>query len=139
MKFLIDRSKWRSGNIGEHAIGKGYPMMLNNEGFMCCLGQCSAQYNEGSVDIFGFATPAGVAKKYRQVLNGANKVIRLLTQVNGNLISNSDFSEQAMEINDDPELSTEIREEMLRYLFESEGHEIEFSGEPVPYHDLTEE
>ena len=42
-ELVLDYDKWRSGNHSDSQVGVGPVRMLNNEGFMCCLGQFSQQ------------------------------------------------------------------------------------------------
>lgn len=43
MQFTLDVSKWRCGFESENKLGDGNTMLLNDEGYMCCLGQFSQQ------------------------------------------------------------------------------------------------
>ena len=43
--FVIDRSKWRNGVNGINSKGQGITKLLNEEGYMCCLGMVCSQLN----------------------------------------------------------------------------------------------
>ena len=58
MNFTIDRSKWRCG--GDDGKGWGETQLLNEEGFMCCLGQCSLQSGLSEEEIYRLGEPAFV-------------------------------------------------------------------------------
>ena len=68
-KLILDYYKWRCGGDGEGkkgcSLGKGYTQLLNNEGFMCCLGQFSFQLNENikEQDILEYGEPGEIDKK----------------------------------------------------------------------------
>ena len=55
MEFIIDRSKWRCGGQGKNSRGKGSVKLLNNEGFMCCLGQTCSQTGIENEDLLNKA------------------------------------------------------------------------------------
>ena len=45
VKFTIDVNTWRFGGMRDckNKHGEGHTYLLNNEGYMCCLGQISLQ------------------------------------------------------------------------------------------------
>lgn len=121
MKFTIDRSKWRSGLSYRYATGKGATLLLNTEGFMCCLGQCMEQ--------------EGIRK--RLLLNtGAPRELRVESIFIDEKGANSLIANEAIGINDDnePMKTVQEKEESLIELFAKHGHEIEFVGEVVNYY-----
>jgi hypothetical protein len=56
-KLILDYSKWICGEGGEHQLGKGGVALLNNDGFMCCLGQWSIQCGAKEEEILNFGEP----------------------------------------------------------------------------------
>ena len=62
MNFIIDYSKWRCGGNWENKLGEGETYMLNQEGFMCCLGQCQSQLGATNNDLRSMAQPSNVGK-----------------------------------------------------------------------------
>jgi hypothetical protein len=39
MEFVLDVSKWRSGGTGSEKLGRGDTLLLNRQGYQCCVGQ----------------------------------------------------------------------------------------------------
>jgi len=87
--FVLDYSKWRCGDNGINKLGKGKTELLNTSGFMCCLGQFSIQLGCEKKEIKGRLTPRDI-----------NKPIRLLSYKKDNWIENTNFSGNAIKIND---------------------------------------
>lgn len=123
MKTLIlDYSKWRCGEYSENKLGVGKTALLNDEGFMCCLGQFGLQLNPAltECDIKGEGEP-GDLKCY----------ITLLSQENdeGRYIS-TNLSVEAIDINDKKETTPEVKIELLKKLFGEYDCEIEVINNP---------
>ena len=123
---VIDRSKWRTGGVGINATGEGQTKLLNEEGFMCCLGfMCKSH----KIKTLGLGAPSGTRKV---------PLLTELNDVNPNLFSTTDhpkyknttLCEQAMNINDSEVTSREEKEERLKSLFEGKL-ELVFTGESV--------
>lgn len=55
-KITIDRSKWRRG--GDNQKDAGETCLLNNEGFMCCLGFISLAEGFAEDEILGAGEPS---------------------------------------------------------------------------------
>ena len=128
MEFVVKRSKWRAGDDGVNAIGKGETNLLNEEGFMCCLGHCALQLGAKKSEIDGQAMPKDILDK-----NDAFKYVPILNVKKGEFINDSKLSEQAATINDDDKLTTEQRERKLKSLFSKFKHSITFVGKAVPF------
>ena len=64
--YKLDVSTWRCGNpaFPPSYIGKGDTFMLNDEGYMCCLGQFAKQKNVSDEHLLKKSTPMGVDIKY---------------------------------------------------------------------------
>lgn len=117
MKFVIDTKKWRTGSEGSNKTGEGNTLLLNKEGFMCCLGMCLQQIGVDDVDLFGELTPASVKSNL-----DAMKIFR-----NGFLFEPSNsFAKEAIRINDKESTTVDEKKEKLIELFAKNGHEIEF-------------
>lgn len=58
-KLILDYSKWRCGDNGENKLGDGNTALLNDKGFMCCLGQFGLQLKPDlkEDDILGKGEP----------------------------------------------------------------------------------
>ena len=115
MLLVIDRSQWRCG--GFRGYGKGETFLLNKEGYMCCLGfRCLA--HDETLDILSHQNPnevAGAPKKLK-------KSETLCTR----------FAESAIEINDDEDITNEVRERRLRALAKRNNEKWIFVGEYGP-------
>lgn len=112
--FIIDRTKWRTGRESSFQTGLGNTALLNEEGFMCCLGFCSLQLGAKKEDLLSFLSP----KSITYLLNSNNPFIE--SDVN------SALSNEAMEINDSELFSLEDKEDALKSLFEKFELSIEF-------------
>jgi hypothetical protein len=104
-KLILDYSKWRCGDDGKYAIGKGNTCMLNSEGFMCCLGLISKQYDVPDIDLLDFGIPKFKAEGIP-------------------LFSNA-FVSSAIMINDNKDTTPEQKIESLTQLLQKEGIELE--------------
>lgn len=113
MQFVIDRSTWRCGGESRDKHGKGRTSLLNNDGYMCCLGQVCQQL--GQMNILNIDAPSILEIE-----------IEPLTIKEGNYTSDTELSDLAMSINDNSEYSRIERERLLSELFSSFGHEITF-------------
>lgn len=127
-KFIIHRNKWRCGNMAsneQNRLGLGKVALLNNEGYMCCLGQCLHQLGYPKSQLLNYQDPyvidsenAFVAKADRGFFDTKASKARLFV--------NTELSKLAMEINDDFRTSVSVKEKRLKRLFKQHGKEIEF-------------
>ena len=125
-KLILDYSKWRCGVDGDNKLGEGDTALLNSEGYLCCLGQFSLQLNKALTEknIRGMGKPEEIGKE-----------IPLLVQENYNYNKNSLFDETeltefAIDINDDPTTSSEEKISQLKELFLKQNYEIEVINKP---------
>ena len=128
--FTIDRSPWRCGGDASwetDAIrGAGLTMMLNDEGFKCCLGHIASQCGFSDEQLLSLAEPYEVVEPNSELSTG------FLTKINskdGGFVENTKLAEDAMGINDDCKLSDEQRESKLAKLFQKAGYSLSFVGE----------
>jgi len=158
MKFTIDRSKWRCGGdvrlekSNDNRRGQGFTQLMNDLGFMCCLGQISVQLCESKglpiYPIIGEGKPEDVGNMLNILEDDLEDEFRcwyemykeagLITledngELEGLCAANSELTKLAIGINDDNSLSDEERENKLVGLFADHGHEIEFVGEYVSF------
>lgn len=121
MKFTIDRSKWRCGGSNDYRTkrGEGTVNLLNDKGFMCCLGFVEKQLGLNDSQILDMDFP-----KHTRVAN-------ILCEYSKHSFTyfNSSLASQAARINDDGFYTDAEREAKLIELFAQHGHEIEFTGE----------
>jgi hypothetical protein len=112
-KLILDYSKWRCGDFGKHSVGFGFTQLLNNEGYMCCLGQIGRQCGMLDSELIGRGIPS---KVYRSSIPIFSR--------------NSAFIGQALLINDDPDTSPEEKISALTQLLAAEGIELEVINKP---------
>ena len=132
MKFRIDRSKWRSGgaiNAGKETVGLGKTKMLNEQGFMCCLGQCCKQMGLTDRQLENAFYPSGCGWNKDKVEDDNPFVTVYGKEVR--YLADTRLSSAAWEINDSLRFNTEEREEKLIDLFKEHGHELEFYGKKI--------
>jgi len=128
MKIPIDRSKWRCGGSGKNAHGRGMVRLQNHEGFMCCMGM-AAKAADPDAEILDVGLPADVEEHneaFRELLLKPGKVRE---------ITDSDFVNDCVGINDSAAMTAEMREANLQATAEEYGHEFEFFGEYGPFGD----
>lgn len=90
MKFVVDRSKWRCGGYAlSTQCGKGSTRLLNQEGFMCCLGHCALQLGTTQSDILDKGMP-----------HHTNKIIRILSRIDKEhgFLTNSTLSKKLLKL-----------------------------------------
>lgn len=126
-KLILDYSNWRSGGsegspVTENIVGKGSTQMLNDEGFMCCLGQFAPQLN---CDV-KFEGMRGTGEPCD---NGLIKLLTINDDDDG-IVENTQLSTDAMDINDDNETTPEKKIVLLKALFATNNCEIEVINKP---------
>ena len=123
--FTIDCNTWRCGDNGKYKLGEGNTVLLNDEGFMCCLGQVALQLDVHEADLLGKGEP-----------DQLDIDIELLTiRYNGDeeefIIANSVLSLDAMRINDSTESTVSQKMKDLKELFNDKGYDLEFINIPA--------
>jgi hypothetical protein len=119
VNFTIDYAKWRCGGDGPNKLGDGRTALLNDKGFMCCLGQVSLQLGLTTRQIFGKYAPVNVMVE--------NILCERLTS---GVFASSALAGDAMKINDNTETTPAEKMAALKELFAEHGHEIEFINVP---------
>ncbi len=116
MKYTIDRQTWRrGGDSAESNENYGATKLLNEQGYMCCLGQCMLQEGILKEVILEKGDPAAT-----------NLPCTFTVESSISSFSNNVLSQCAMDINDDRTLDDSEREEKLINLFKEHGLELEF-------------
>lgn len=121
-KVIIDRSKWRTGGNSDIATGEGNTLLLNAEGYQCCLGfVCEA---------------AGVPRKKMRgwcLPNSVNTVVEGLTELldvgSHDEFVDTKLADAAVGINDNGVMPPAEKEQKLLELFKDSPYELEFVGE----------
>lgn len=126
MKLVLDRSKWICGQPWdntqkENCAGQGDTELLNDYGYMCCLGQFTPQLNPAITDeeLEGSIYPSGL-----------NKKVKLLNYVKSlGYWVDTKFAKAAMSINDNADTTLSEKEEALVKLCKTNGVELEIVGD----------
>lgn len=122
MQFTIDMSKWRCGFDSDHKknrIGRGDTLLLNECGYMCCLGQLSLQLGKTKGEIMGMRSPDALDESTKH-LSRKRLGLVLCTKLSGH----------AIVINDDEETTVNQKMKLLRALFKKHGHTVRFTNDP---------
>lgn len=141
--FTIDCNTWRCGdkqvNVktdpvdinSNTSLGMGNTSLLNEQGFMCCLGQIAKQLDvyQGSLLSIGEPSEMPVADAVEPLM------VRIIEKdefgnTETDYFANTELSTEAMTIND--HLTITIADKMadLKDLFKSEGYRLEFINVP---------
>lgn len=121
MKFTIKLSKWRTGDNGRHNTGEGPTRLLNSQGFMCCLGFACLAQGVKKVNIENITAPNTVSRNICKQLPGLSRAAKWKNEY-----YTTNFTDRAIEINDN--LLTTVKEKMilLRKLCKKHGHQVRF-------------
>lgn len=119
-EIVIDRAKWRTGDDGPFATGKGDTMLCNGSKFKCCLGFITIANRVTCGDA---SLPAGT-----------EKFIKGLTEDSeGSDYRNTKLSSTAAALNDNPDTTLKEKEKLLKELFKDSPYKLKFIGKPVKY------
>jgi hypothetical protein len=121
IKVVIDRSKWRTGGKGSNSTGEGNTRLLNQEGFMCCLGFCCQAAGVSVADLYDTVLPHFLQVDLREALPGLKALIVRET--------GDSLSSRASIINDYLDTTPDQKEQKLLELFKDSEFEIEFTGD----------
>jgi len=120
MNFTVDRSRWQNGTTS-----KRYPeiadwrvketALLNEAGNMCCLGFVCRQLKVPKKALLGTDQPGALE-------------LNLTTKARVDKQLSEDLVDDAIGINDSPNLQPRDREKQLRRLFAKHGHTLSFVG-----------
>jgi|ERR1044072_2212079 hypothetical protein len=129
-RVIVDRNKWRTGEIGENATGKGEnTYLLNSDGSMCCLGFACIQTGIPRNKVLEISSPEDVFEKSESI------IIPKFSRVVSTNFRDTKLSKDAIRINDDNKSTPEQKERKLRKLFGKYGIDLEFIGE---YYTMNE-
>lgn len=122
-KVTIDRSKWRCGQDSAESAGKGLTMLLNAEGYMCCLGFVTrVVYPDLHIQNVFYPMQLGC------IVPGLSEKCERSYFYTNNL-RDTGLAERAALINDSKTLTRKQREEQLLELFKDSLYELEFVGD----------
>ncbi len=126
--YYLHVDKWRcGGDVGDSSqLGTGPTKMLNNQGYMCCLGQCAEQRGVHPTYLMSNSDPDGVSRmlkenfadsNYDQLMLKNPSPVRLRT-------NNSSFAVEAMRINDALRFTKSERAQALVDHFAKHGYRL---------------
>lgn len=131
MRLEIDRSKWSCGKDTERGPkksmhGKGPTELLNDQGYMCCLGFRALASGVLVDDIRNALEPCDI---FTEIERYPDSLLPLVFLGGEGYAGNSLFAKDAMLINDNCKISRADREGLLIQLAKSYGEEWVFVGE----------
>jgi hypothetical protein len=116
-QLVIDRSKWRNGG-NEYDKHYGDTQLLNEQGFMCCLGfYCLQIGGKTPYEIIGIPQPEDV-----DLHDG-------LGYLTNDLGRNTCFTDDAIKINDNECIDNDMREHQIKEHFKMIDVEVTFMGD----------
>lgn len=124
--LTIDRSKWRTGSDGPHHTGKGLTQLLNKQGFMCCLGFRCNQMGVLKKDLLGKSEPNDLSDEYDIPDLVEDKPI--YDWLGAMYYENTDFTREAIQINDDNSLTKKERERRIKEHFQKINVKVIFKN-----------
>jgi hypothetical protein len=130
IKVVIDRAKWRTGQNGFNATGKGKTMLLNQEGYMCCLGFCCKAAGVKSEDLLDVLTPERLSSARKIDISNTGLTVPSISSISNKSIPvNSRLAREAIHINDHSCSTPALKEQQILEVFKDSNFEIEFTGE----------
>ena len=138
MRFTIDRRKWRFGGSGTDETEQptcprvqqfGVTRLRNAQGLLCCLGMTLEQCGIPPDKLLNVAEPWELGTEWSpERADNLGIFFQRDPRQRRSEFANTNLSEQAMTINDEP-MPHGQRERRLMQLFAEEGHELRFVGE----------
>ena len=122
MKLILDVSKWRCGGSGSQVkvagdkgigLGIGNTRLLNQEGYMCCLGQWISQLHP-DIKILDVGEPSDLDEPNTFAIKDGE---------------NTDFANRAIIINDNERYTVEEKIDGLKQLCTDFKFELEVTNE----------
>ena len=124
IKVVINRSKWRTGGHSAVSTGVGDTLLLNAEGYMCCLGFCCKALGLADKAIFDTAVP-----QHAITVDECGKPgFKDLTMCINSSVVSTPLVGNAIFINDSTRLIPEEKEAKLQELFKDSDLELSFEG-----------
>ena len=131
---VLDYDKWICGCPNQRLArdegnyhGKGLTLLLNDEGFMCCLGQFSSQAGVEDKDLLSNGEPEEL-HRYKSIQ--VNGLVDSYENDEGVVIRNTCLADSAMTINDYEDSTVKDKARDIKELFEKEGYEVELVNFP---------
>lgn len=118
--YTLDMNTWRcgggsfpAGQVNPNILGKGVTYLLNEEGYMCCLGQFGRQAGLDDSKLFRIETPMCVD------VDGAYDPAFV-----DDALEDTTLAEALMEINDDGTTTPEEKISLIRATLQDAGHDL---------------
>ena len=126
MKFTIPRNKWRNSHHG-----KGSTLLLNKEGYQCCLGFCAEQLGIERKTLLRKSNPYNLFVYHNHFDPSRIFVTGLIVDVQQgfSVEAHTPLTNRAITINDSDAYDLQLKEQLLTRLFAENGYELEFVGE----------
>lgn len=118
MELTLDLKTWRCGGaqagVGTTRLGEGETMLLNEEGYSCCLGQFGLQFGAPEAALLYVNEPAVV-----------NTDVFVYPAV---FLNNGSLTRKCIDINDTPFIPIQQRIDRLRKLLDVHGYTLKIIG-----------
>jgi hypothetical protein len=133
MDIIVKKKKWSRGNYPNFKCGGNGGNLLNgDDNKMCCLGFACRQLGLKPKDIMDVGMPSGLHFGYdhNKRTDEFMKKIEVLVNQRGKkddrYYEDRSFVKKAAKLNDDPDITDEVRMTKLTALFKKNGHNITF-------------
>ncbi len=128
--ITIDRSRWCRGGRFTDEEDMDDAQLLTTISTMCCLGFFCHQMGIPKKELLGIGTPEAVPYNYGKKITA---LVNIDEGVDGGAsatagLSDSAFSNKAMEINDNTKINEKDREKRLKKLFAENDYRVVFVG-----------
>lgn len=114
-EFTVIRSQWVNGSNSEE---RGDPCLMNEQGYLCCLGFACRNMGVNDRQLLNNSTPEDVLKEESKITT--------IGSWNINRIVDNSVTDDAIRINDDEVSSQKKKELDLTILFKNNGVDIIF-------------
>ena len=125
MEYILDVAKWRCGSQGPFMLGEGRTLMLNEEGYMCCLGQFAAQKGVGLDRLLDKGSPAYLKSMYDE------SFCIVPYGYHPDDTFNTDLAASLMSVNDNDTTTPEEKIQIIRKKLEEHGHTLKVINEDL--------
>lgn len=128
-ELILDYSKWRCGDDGENKVGTGVTALLNDQGFMCCLGQWCQQLGAPINELLNIAEPQEIKTPIDLFVETEKHTYEYFCNERGEYVSEeiidgkygNGLAGECISINDNPVTTPQEKIEMLIKLLSENG------------------
>lgn len=121
--LTLDVSKWRCGITAfdkENRTGEGTTYLLNDYGYMCCLGQFALQFGASKEELLHNSYPTSLSRNYPLISK----------KTKGGYIIETRFSDNAIHINDNESTTVKTKIKQLKSLCKEHGYKLKVINNP---------